>query len=142
MIPSFIIIPGALWPLLPAGVYDATMDEVYLRYAINEKRRELFEGFSRAADNIFRAGSPQIYLDGSYVTAKPDPKDYDALWDRRFVDPALLDPLFIQLRMGTAAQKAKYLGKFFPSAAVEVRRKKFTYVFSLLRCCTHSELDK
>lgn len=124
MIPSFIVVPGVLWPLLPSGVYDATMEEVYKHYAINEKRRRLFEGFNKAADNIFGAGSPQIYLDGSYVTAKPEPGDYDALWDRRFVDPALLDPLFIQLRMGTDRQKAKYLGEFFPSAAIEVNSRK------------------
>jgi hypothetical protein len=124
MIPSFIIVSGALWPILPPGVHDATMDEVYRRYAINEKRRQLFDGFNRAADNIFGAGSPQIYLDGSYVTAKPEPGDYDALWDRRFVDPFMLDPLFLQLVHGTGGQKAKYLGEFFPSAAVEAKSGK------------------
>jgi hypothetical protein len=124
MLPSFIVIRGALWPVLPPGVYDATMEEVYNRYAINERRRELFQGFNEAAENIFGAGSPQIYLDGSYISAKPEPGDYDALWDRRFVDPTLLDPLFIQLTMGTDRQKAKYLGEFFPSAAVEANSRK------------------
>lgn len=119
MIPSFIIVPGALWPLLPTGVYEATMEEVYNRFAINDKRKRLFAGLSAAADNLFGAGSPQIYLDGSYVTAKPEPGDYDALWDRRFVNPDLLDPLFLDLIHGTDAQKEKYLGEFFPSAALE-----------------------
>lgn len=124
MIPSFVIVPNALWPMLPPGIHDATMQEVYDRYVLNEKRKQLFEGFERAIKNIFAAGSPQVYLDGSYVTAKPEPGDYDALWDRRFVNPYLLDPLFIELRFGTNRQKAKYLGEFFPSAAVETKSGK------------------
>lgn len=124
MIPFFTLVPGALWPVLPVGIHDATMQEVHDRYVLNERRKQLFEGFERAAGNIFAAGSPQIYLDGSYVTAKPDPNDYDALWDRRYVNPHLLDPLFLELRFGTDKQKAKYLGEFFPSAAVEAKSGK------------------
>lgn len=119
MIPSFIIVPGALWPILPAGVYDATIDEVEKRFAINEKRRILFEGLLKATDNLFKSGCPQIFLDGSYVTAKPEPGDFDALWDTTFVDPALLDPIFIDFKQGTKNQKAKYLGEFFPARMKE-----------------------
>lgn len=119
MIPSFIIVPGAIWPLLPSGIHDAAIDEIYTRYAINLKRQELFEGLTRAVENLFQSGCPQVFLDGSYVTAKPDPSDYDALWDPRFVNPALLDPIFLDFTRGTYYQKLKYLGEFFPAVAIE-----------------------
>lgn len=119
MIPSFIIVPGTLWPILPAGVFDATFDEVEIRYAINDKRRFLFEGLVRASDNLFKSGCQQIFLDGSYVTAKPEPEDFDALWDPRFVDPSKLDPLFLDFAQGTKNQKTKYFGEFFPSSIRE-----------------------
>lgn len=121
MIPLFEIVPGALWPLLPPGIHDATLPEVYDRYAINEKRINLFNGFERAIENIFGAGCLQVYLDGSFVTGKPFPGDYDALWDRRFVDPDMLDPVFLDFSKGTTDQKVKYLGEFFPASAVEAR---------------------
>lgn len=130
MIPSFVIVPGALWPLLPPGIHDASIEEVYKRYAITDTRRLLFRGFKNAAENFFNAGCPQVFLDGSYVTAKPDPNDYDALWDRRFVDPDLLDPIFLDFKDGTIHQKAKYFGEFFPASATEgATRRSFMDFF-------------
>ena len=132
MIPSFVIVPGALWPLLPPGVHDATLEELRIRYAINDKRKMLFGGFEKAAENIFSAGCPQIFLDGSFVSAKPEPDDYDALWDRRFVDPELIDPVFLDFTHGTVYQKSKYLGEFFPASATEAStRKSFMDFFQL-----------
>ena len=132
MIPSFIIVPGALWPILPAGVFDASIYEVEQRFAINEKRKILFGGLKCALDNLFISGCPQVFLDGSYVTAKPDPNDYDALWDRRFVDPSMLDPVFLDFTYGTDPQKAKYLGEFFPVSAIEGgSRRSFWEFFQL-----------
>ena len=119
MIPNFIIVLGCLYPILPAGIHEATIDEIFSRFATTKKRNTLFEGFRKASENIFRAGCPQIYLDGSYVTAKPEPGDYDALWDPKFVDPALLDPVFLDFTNGTTLQKVKYLGEFFPASIIE-----------------------
>jgi hypothetical protein len=130
MIPAFIVAPGALWPILPNGIHDATLDEIYKRYAINKKRQDLFDGFKIATENLFNSGCPQIFLDGSYVTAKPEPSDYDALWDRRFVDPLLIDPIFLDFTGGTIFQKAKYLGEFFPASAIEgLTRRSFMDFF-------------
>jgi hypothetical protein len=132
MIPSFVVIPGALWPILPAGVFDASIDEVEKRFATTDKRRKLFVGLSKAADNFFLSGCQQIFLDGSFVTAKPAPSDYDALWDPRFVNPALLDPVFLDFTHGTGPQKKKYLGEFFPVTLTEgASRKSFFEFFQI-----------
>lgn len=58
-----------------------------------------------------------LYLDGSYVTAKPNPGDYDACWEPAYVDASLLDPVFLDFTNRRAAQKQKYYGEYFISIA-------------------------
>ncbi len=132
MIPSFVITPNAQWPILPAGVFDASIEEIEIRFATTDKRRSLFVGLNNALNNFFLAGCQQIFLDGSFVTAKPEPSDYDALWDPRFVNPTLLDPVFLDLAKGTGSQKTKYLGEFFPVTAFEgASRRSFFEFFQI-----------
>jgi len=119
MIPSFVIVPGALWPLLPPGIHDATWDDLLARYSSTTKRQDLFKGLESALSNLFGSGCTQIFLDGSFVTAKPYPGDYEVAWDPRYVDPDLLDPVFLDFSNGTIYQKQKYFGEFFPSTATE-----------------------
>jgi hypothetical protein len=119
MIPDFYDVPGSPWPLLPAGIYDSTLTEVYERYVFNPIRQALYEGLLRALENLFMSGCPQIYLDGSYVTAKPLPNDYEVCWDMAFVDPSKLDPVFFDFANGRYNQKQKFLGEFFPAAVRE-----------------------
>jgi hypothetical protein len=114
MIPSFIVISGAHWPLLPPGIHDATLAEISTRYADNPHRKTLFDGLKLGLDNLFGAGCPQIFLDGSFISAKPNPGDYDLIWDPRHVDPFTLDQVIWDLRIGTVFQKQKYLGEYFP----------------------------
>ena len=68
--------------------------------------------------DLWTAGCSRIYLDGSYVTAKPIPGDYDVCWDPAGVDGGQLAPVFRDFSNGRAMQKARYGGEFFPSSAV------------------------
>ncbi len=54
-------------------------------------------------------------LNGSFVTAKFLPGDYDAIWDFDTVDVSLIDPVFLDFSGGRFAMKNKYLGDLFPS---------------------------
>jgi hypothetical protein len=78
----------------------------------------LFDGLVHASGKLRFAGCPTIYLDGSYVTGKPKPNDFDACWDPSGVDPAKLDSVFLQFANGRAAQKAAFKGEFFPSSMI------------------------
>ena len=62
---------------------------------------------------LANAGCNHVYLDGSFVTAKPHPGDYDGCWDHVGVDLAKLDPVLLDFTNKRAAQKAKYLGEMF-----------------------------
>lgn len=115
MIPDFIDIGApAPWPVLPPGIHDASIGEVEARFATTPHRIWLFEGFKRAVDVLAQAGCGMVYLDGSFITAKPHPGDYDGCWEVDGVDPALLDPVLLDLSPKRMAQKAKYLGELFP----------------------------
>src|SRR5437016_2969692 len=67
---------------------------------------------------LARAGCQIIYLDGSFVTTVV-PREYDVCWERRGVNPLLLDPIILNFDNGRAAQKLKYGGEFFVAEARE-----------------------
>ncbi len=100
---------------LPEGVHDATWAEIVDRFGANEHRRELLEGLRRALDSLRAAGCRRAYLDGSFVTAKEDPADFDACWEAAGVDPDLVDPVLLGFANRRAAQKARFGGELFPA---------------------------
>ncbi len=118
MIPSLISLEGSPWDVLPAGVHAASLAEVATIFAYNVHRRALFFGLLDAAVHLASVGCPAILLDGSYVSGKPIPGDYDACWDPLGVDFARLDPVFDDFDNGRAAQKSRFGGEFFPSSLV------------------------
>lgn len=118
MIPPLILLAASPWHVLPPGIHPATLEEVAEAFATNQRRRELYAGLVDGAARLKRAGCGTVYLDGSYVTGKPRPNDFDACWDPQGVDPARLDRLFLDFRNGRAAQKRAFKGEFFPSSMV------------------------
>jgi hypothetical protein len=94
---------------LPVGVHVATMVEIKARFAYN-KCRQLFTGFSMLARHLKSSGCKTLYLDGSFVTDRIEPGDYDATWEAEGVN-STIDPL---LRSGDRlAIKQKYLADVF-----------------------------
>jgi hypothetical protein len=105
--------------LLPPGEHLATWDEISNRFGWNPRRQSLLAGLSAALIPLRTAGCGRIFLDGSFVTDKELPGDYDAAWDLAGVDLGLLhvlEPVFFNFDNQRAAQKAKYLGEFFPAS--------------------------
>ncbi len=76
-------------------------------------------GLKAALVSLKDAGCQTAYLDGSFVTSKELPGDFDGCWDLQGVDPGRLDPILLTFDRGRATQKAKYLGELFPSECVE-----------------------
>ncbi|MGV8026330.1 MAG: hypothetical protein AB2L18_07230 [Anaerolineaceae bacterium] len=116
MIPESVNI-GSSWNVLPPGLYDATLEEVRERFATNDKRIILYNGLLKAAKSLKIAGCRVIYLDGSYITDKPNPGDFDVCWDPIYVDPKKLDPVFLDFSDLRKNQKLKFGGEFFPASA-------------------------
>jgi len=100
--------------LLPPGIHRANWDEIVSRYATTTHRRELLDGLLDALRCLRSAGCTSAYLDGSFVTEKEHPGDFDACWDSAGVDAGLLDPELLDFTNARAAQKARYGGELFP----------------------------
>lgn len=106
---------------LPPGVHWATWSEVEARFGDTPHRRRLLDGFFRAVSLLHDAGCRAVFLDGSFVTSKEVPNDFDACWDVRGVNGNRLDPILLDFASDRAAQKAKYLGELFPAQMLEGR---------------------
>ena len=76
-------------------------------------------GFRQACEELRKAGCRLVYLDGSFVTRKEHPGDFDACWDVQNVDDARLDAVFWDFSRGRAAQKHRFLGELFPAQLPE-----------------------
>ncbi len=104
--------------LLPEGVHLAGWEEVADRFGGNVWREHLLAGLRNALEELERSGCRRVYIDGSFVTSKEIPNDFDACWEENGVDPMLLDPVLLTFDAGRAAQKARYFGELFPASIV------------------------
>ena len=114
------MIPGAnsTTGYLPPGVHDASWSEVAPRFSRNGHRTRLLQGLLAALTNLAGAGCRFLLLDGSFVTEKELPQDYDGAWDPAGVDPDRLDPVLLDFSNGRAAMKSKYMGELFPATSM------------------------
>lgn len=103
---------------LPPGVHPMTASAFVGRFAWNGRRRLLCSGLMRAVGSLRDAGCRSLIVDGSFVTAKELPGDWDAAFDPVGVDSSKLDPILLRHRDGRKAMRAKYLGDLFPWGAV------------------------
>ncbi len=55
-----------------------------------------------------------MLVDGSFVTNRDLPGDYDAAFDPAGINGRLLDPVLMRHADGRRAMNAKYLGDIFP----------------------------
>lgn len=99
---------------MPPGVHGATWDEVITRYGYNAHRRQLLVGLRAALDALRAAGCRRAYIDGSFVTSKAEPADFDACWELQGTELALLDPILRTLDLERRAQKIKFGGELLP----------------------------
>jgi hypothetical protein len=74
-------------------------------------------GLLLALQNLRDAGCSLAYLDGSFVTSKEHPTDFDGCWAAEGVRIEEIDPILRTFSDHRVLQKAKYLGELFPLSA-------------------------
>lgn len=74
-------------------------------------------GLRAALEALQTARCRTVYIDGSFVTAKEEPGDFDACWDAVGVDFDLLDPVLLDFEDARKAQKERFRGELFPAAS-------------------------
>ena len=77
--------------LLPAGIHHADWNEVIKVFGFTKHRQKLLLGLRAGLKNLHFAGCQKAYLDGSFVSSKPNPADFDVCWESAGVNPVLLE---------------------------------------------------
>ena len=106
---------------LPPGMHDTTLHEIERTLGFNQKRRRMVQRLRRALRNLEGSGVRRVYLNGSFTTRKPEPKDIDGCWDAdEHVRVESLDPVFLDFAQQRRAMKRKYGVDFFIANAIEM----------------------
>ena len=116
---------------LPPGIHTATWQEFCDRYGRTKYRRKLLEGFEKGMNHLRYVGCTCIWIDGSFITDKYRPNDFDACWNEDGVDFSFLDtmyPALLDFQGKRERQKGIYGGEFFPSGWVAANNPKRTYL--------------
>jgi hypothetical protein len=80
----------------------------------------LIEGLAAALKDLAAAGCRKVYINGSFVTAKDVPGDYDLCWAIDDVIPEKLNPALLDFSpKGREMMKKKYKGDLFPAEIPE-----------------------
>ena len=108
--------------LLPTGIHSSTWEELNEKFGFNEQRRMLLNGLKKGLQLLRKYGCTEVCIDGSFVTAKPIPKDVDVCYDnthmswKKFIKE---QPEFNDLKNGSRIQKEKYQTEFYAYNAFE-----------------------
>lgn len=63
------------------------------RFGWTPRRRQLLDGLAEAIELLAAAGCRRMWLNGSFVTTKDEPADFDACWSTDGVDVDALDSI-------------------------------------------------
>lgn len=102
---------------LPPGVHWCEWEEFKERFGTNSTRRRMIDGLELALAQLKAANCRTIYINGSFVTSKPKPGDFDACWEPEDVDYDYLRKNAPKLvnNLDRSAQKSQYKGEIFRS---------------------------
>lgn len=113
MIPKLVYHPDDIFKVLPIGIHASTLHEVEQVYSTNPARVRLYEGLVEGAKALAIAGCKNLYLDGSYVSSKRIPGDFDACWDLEGVNLNVVDRIFIDFSIVPSRRNKDSNGSFF-----------------------------
>jgi hypothetical protein len=89
-------------------------EDFYQLFGWNSRRQMFLSGISDVLQHLQTIGCRRVYLDGSFVTQKEIPGDYDACWEPAGVNILGMDPILRNVSpSGRQLQKAKYGGEWF-----------------------------
>lgn len=131
--PNFVNEEGCPYAILPPGEHLYNLNGFKKQFAFNELRLNQYNGLVRALVLLKQAGCRYVYIDGSYVSNKELPGDWDGCYDIRgtvfkrlgvFVDKT-------DLMNGRKIQKELFLGEMFPSSYIADSQLAFLDFFQI-----------
>jgi hypothetical protein len=114
---------------LPSGFHEPeSWQELEEVLGFNQHRRKLLTGLKQACYLLAEAGCTTVYLNGSFITQKELPNDFDACWDTTGIDWNRLDPIFLKVTFPRTEQKERFGGELFPAQAIADFKTKETFL--------------
>lgn len=113
------------------GIYVMEVNKFSEIFGYTNHRKLLIEGLIKGVNQLRSCGCSKIYVDGSFISKKSIPGDFDACWDPQGVDLVKLKtefPLFFDFANKRENQKNYYKGEFFPSTISAVKNPPLTYI--------------
>lgn len=105
---------------LPKGIHHTTMEELITKFGYNPKRAWLIDGLKLLVTSLSKANCNLIFIDGSFVTKKELPGDYDLCWSLTGVVEQDIDPILLDFTpTGREKMEHKYRGDIFPAEIPE-----------------------
>lgn len=101
--------------LLPPGVHGATWNELLDAFGWNPERVRLLAGLRLVIGDLRAVGCRRVWLNGSFVTEKDVPEDYELCWHMEGVDLENLNPILLDFNPPRILQKAFYGGEVVPN---------------------------
>jgi hypothetical protein len=114
---------------LPPGEHEATWEEVVDRFGSNRRRRQLLDGLGEALTLLAAAGCSKVWINGSFVTDKEEPGDFDVVWDPAGVDLDQIDGVLTDFSDGRRAQKQRFGGELLPNVVERASGLEFADFF-------------
>lgn len=113
---------------LAPGIYEASFEEVRERFGFSKERQRLLKLMEELLDQCRMLNCDILYLDGSFVSAKVKPVDYDACWDtsNENREGVLNNVLNTPLNSESEAQKEYFGGEVYPAFVKSPRLPKLT----------------
>lgn len=102
------------------GIHYLSFDEFRKYFGFNNYRKQLIDGLKIGLLELKECDCETVYIDGSFVTTKEFPGDFDACWDDSGVNLIKIKNEYqtlIDFRDERKYQKFKYKGEFFPMRA-------------------------
>ena len=139
MIPNLVSYPNVERMVLPEGIHESAFREVEDVLIFSERRELLFNGLTQGSKALCSAGCSILYLEGSFVTSKVEPGDYDAVWDTQGVNSKILAPVCKENKPPRLSQKDKFLGEYLPT---EYKDGRSTYMDDFFQDIRHSVVKR
>ncbi|HTV72713.1 MAG TPA: hypothetical protein VME66_03275 [Candidatus Acidoferrales bacterium] len=106
--------------LLPPGIHQATdWSEIADTFGGNTRRDALLAGLRLMLEDLRRAGCREVFLDGSFVTDKELPGDFDLTYEYDQIDYGVIHPALLDVTPPRIQQKARYGGEALPNVVCE-----------------------
>ena len=117
---------------LSPGIHELSFGAFFQEYGLNKRRKDLITGLLKAAAALKDCGCSILYVDGSFVSKKIDPGDYDACYDPSGMDFAKMFkkyPVFFDNSPGRKNLKLVYGGELFSTTALAAPPRSFFLEF-------------